>query len=416
MAAEPTEGGSFRIAMIVADAGIPIMGNKGASVHVRAMATALASLGHEPVIFAARRGRDEQRDFRVPVIEPAPGPDERGITGHAMVHDERPPQLAEIERLLASRAIEAELLAAHSSRPFDAIYERLSLWSYAGIAASRSLGIPVLLEANARLVGEQEKYRSLTLSALARAIERHVLGAADAVLAVSAPLVEELVDAGARAERTLVLPNGADTNMFRPSLDGRAQRACWGIAADEVVVGFAGSLKPWHGVDHLIAALERLPHLKLRLVVVGDGPERARCQRLASVLPAPAMFTGAIPHDEVPAAVAAFDIAIAPLSATAGRYFSPLKAFEYAAAGRAVIAAADGQIEALFPAGSVLLYPPGDHEQLARRIADLANDPCGRRRLGTKAAEFVFRHHSWRHNAASVAALIGRLREEEAAA
>lgn len=408
-----TDGASLRIAMVVADAGIPVLGDKGAAVHVRAMAKSLTALGHEVVVVAARRGKQGHNTFDIPVIQPNLGIDERAIVGLGGRDGDQAAELGEIERLLLNRAIEEELITLHAAQPFDAIYERLSLWSYAGIAAGRTLTIPVLLEANARLVREQQRYRSLSLESLARGVERHVLATADALLAVSAPLADDLIAAGARPERTFVLPNGVDTSAFHQEHDGRAMRKIWGVSDDEIVVGFVGSLKPWHGVDHLIAALERLKDRAYRLVVVGDGPQRERCERLASRLPMPARFTGPLPHDDVPAAIAAFDIAVAPYAAEADSYFSPLKVFEYAAMGRAIVAAAGGQVAALFPPESVVLYQPGDVGQLAEKIAELAADRDRRSELGSAAAAYVLDRHTWEHNATRVVELIGRLRHGE---
>ena len=400
---KPQRRGYLRIAYVCADAGVPVRGDKGAAVHVRAMVDALVGEGHDVVVVAAREG-DGGNPLAAPVVEVRLPPPLLGIARDAKA--DGGPAGIEAARLLLNQAIEMELVRLHAERPLDAIYERCSLWSYAGVATGRRLGIPVLMEVNARLTDEQARYRSLALTGWADAIDRYVLAHATALLAVSAPLAADLIAAGTPADHVRVVPNGVDPARFHPRLDGGVARAAWGIAAGEIVVGFVGSIKPWHGLDRLVAALARLDDARLRLVVVGDGPERAACEAAALALPGRAIFTGAVPHAAVPAAVAGFDIAVVPGAPGAGSYFSPLKAFEYAAAGRAIVAAAGGQVEALFPPHAIALYPADAIGALAERIGWLAGDPAARARLGAAAAETVLAGFTWHRNAERVVALI----------
>src|SRR5262249_44816342 len=153
-------------------------------------------------------------------------------------------------------------------------YERYMLFNMAGLTAARRAGIPMILEVNAPLAYERSAYETLSLRRLARRCERHVCSNADVVVVVSTPLKGHLVREGGPAERIVVLPNGADSEVFRPDAEVRtALRAQLDIGPDEVVVGFSGILRPWHGVDVLIEAVARLrERARVKVLIVGDGP------------------------------------------------------------------------------------------------------------------------------------------------
>jgi glycosyltransferase involved in cell wall biosynthesis len=110
----------------------------------------------------------------------------------------------------------------------------------------------------------------------------------------------------------------------------------------------------------------------------------------------------------MPGCIGAMDVAVAPYDASPDFYFSPLKLFEYMAAGRPVIAAGIGQIaECLRDGETGLLYPPGDVSALAQRIGQVIDDPDGARRLGEAARAEAIANHSWDRNARIVTDLIG---------
>ena len=360
----------MRIAYICADRGVPVFGAKGASVHVRELTRALHALGHDVRIVSPRRGGERPAGFDVPV-------------------DERLPAGFEP----------------------DAIYERYSLKSTAGLHAAEQRGIPLLLEVNAPLADEQARYRELADGESARRVERRLIRSATRLIAVSGGIERWLVDAGADPARVTVIANGVDTERFRPQ-DGAAVRARLGLH-DRRIVGFVGSLKPWHDVATLIRALALLPHTP-HLLVVGDGPERERLERRAVHLDVRATFTGAIAHDEVPAHLAALDVAVAPYAADEGFYFSPLKLAEYLAAARPVAAADVGDLRHCVRHGEPgCLYPPGDADALAAAIGDLLHDRARAEAFGAAGREHVRAEHTWEANARAVAELASAAHERE---
>jgi glycosyltransferase involved in cell wall biosynthesis len=169
-----------------------------------------------------------------------------------------------------------------------------------------------------------------------------------------------------------------------------------------LTVGFAGSLKPWHGVevlaDAFVSAARKV--FDLRLEVVGDGP-------LAGVfdgvnLP-PGRFRryGARPHEETLRILASWDIGVAPyVAACPTFYFSPLKVVEYMAAGACPVASDLGDIRDLLGDGARgVLVPPGDASALASALIELARDRARVASVGARARRHAHTSLSWRQNA-----------------
>jgi len=118
-------------------------------------------------------------------------------------------------------------------------------------------------------------------------------------------------------------------------------------------------------------------------------------------------FAGRVMHDEVPAHLAAIDIAISPRSTF---YASPLKIVEYMAMGKAIVAPAMRNIEDLLThERSALLFAPEDGGALAAAIGRLVAEPALRRALGTEARRLVEDGFTWHRNAREVVKLAGRL-------
>src|SRR5206468_2147376 len=142
-------------------------------------------------------------------------------------------------------------------------------------------------------------------------------------------------------------------------------------------------------------------------IFVGDGPERATVEQAARGVPG-AIFTGSVPHAAMPGYLAAADIGVAPFDVARhkalqlGFYWSPLKVFEYMAAGLPVVAPAIPRLTQLVEHGREgRLYDPADPAALDSALTSLADESV-RRELGRAARERVVRDFSW---TAHVAAL-----------
>jgi len=270
-----------------------------------------------------------------------------------------------------------------------------------------SFFLPVVLEINALRSIEYHEGRPrvsdwLDWLALRRARKCFV---------VSKRLKEHLVDHyGTDQDKVQVIENGADVEAFDPSLPGAPIRKALGID-HRFVIGFVGSFRPWHGVDHLIAVAERLKaHLPEAIfLMIGTGGERERYEQLvqAKGLSDSFHFAGQVPHAEIPDFIAAMDVTIALHAATRkGFHGSALKLFEYMAMAKPVIAVPVGQIREVIDDGkSGFLVEARDTEKIVAVILRLQRHAELRERIGRRARERVIARYTWQINAARVKSL-----------
>ena len=169
-----------------------------------------------------------------------------------------------------------------------------------------------------------------------------------------------------------------------------------------VTLGFVGFVRAWHGLDRVIEGMAGGPD-HTRLVVVGDGPAIADLTALAARLGISdrVSFAGLVQPAEVPAIVTGFDIALQP---SATPYASPLKIFDYMAAGCAICAPDQPNIrEILVHEQTALLF--GD-DGMWGAVERLIAEPALRTKLGAAARkELEARNYTWAGNAGRVAAL-----------
>jgi glycosyltransferase involved in cell wall biosynthesis len=266
-----------------------------------------------------------------------------------------------------------------------AVLERYALGGGAALEGAVGLGLPCALEVNAPLAEEAARFRGLQDVDQWKRRECSLLAAAPHLIVVSSALRDHAVASGAARERITVIPNGVDLESFGAD-GGHEIRERLGLGTD-IVVGFVGSLKPWHGVARLVQAMRNLP-VDFRLLVVGEGPERQALELLSQKigLGVRARFTGGVPHAQVPSFLAAMDMGVAPFELVPGFYFSPLKVVEYMAAGLPVVATRQGDLMELVADGG-LLVEPGDVEGLRAALQSLGEDAGLRLRLGTRARE-----------------------------
>jgi alpha-maltose-1-phosphate synthase len=363
-----------RILYVALDQRVP--GTLGGSVHVRAVAEGLASRGHE-VHVATQPGGD--------------WPD-GAVHWHAM----GPPLGRQQLRWLRTDAVAA--LARKVGA--ELVMERYYNFGGEGIFAAKRAGIPAVLEVNAPVVdypgsAKSRVDRALLFEPMRRwrdRICRHV----DLFVTTTAQILPAWVE----KRKVLEVEWGADVEHFTPDAKGPLPFSRDG---SRILCVFAGAFRSWHGVVQLSAALARLHHAgdtRFGAIFIGDGPERAAAERAARDVPG-ITFTGALPHERLPAALAAADIGVAPFDPMRhgplqlGFYWSPLKIFEYMAVGLPVVAPAIPRLKRLVEHNREgLLYPPDDPRALDRAIVQLG-DARERKRLGIAARARVLRDFSW---------------------
>jgi glycosyltransferase involved in cell wall biosynthesis len=299
----------------------------------------------------------------------------------------------------------ARAIAQH--RP-DLIYERYALNTLCGVWASRRFGIPLFVEVNAPLYREQSRLGRLTFRRFANRTERWVCSNSTRTIVVSGVMRDMLAAAGVPLDHMDVMPNGVDPKEFNPDVCGRAVRQRYGLAG-KVVVGVVGWFRQWHGIDMLVETMHQggLLEGQVRVLLVGDGPAYADVRRYAEThrLLDAIMFTGPVARADVPAHVAAMDVAVQP---SATDYACPMKIIEYMAMARCIVAPNQPNIrELLDDRTTALLFVPGNREGLLAAVAEGVRDPTTRHQVGRRAYERLLdRQLLWRANARRVLDLL----------
>ncbi|MGQ0573528.1 MAG: glycosyltransferase family 4 protein [Pseudonocardia sp.] len=360
----------------VTDPGVPAFGAKGCSVHVQEVLRELVGRFRRVHLVTTRPGGEPPPDLAGVVVHALPRP------GGADLPQREAAQRAADQ---AGAAVVQRLCAEHD---VALLYQRFALWSAATLEAANVAGVATVLEINAPLLDEQARHRGLHDLAGATDTVRRVLAAADAPFAVSGPVARWAGGLDPAGRAIAVIPNGVDVTRFT---------AAPHRVTAEPVVAFAGTFKPWHGLDLLVDAVAaaRDGGPALRLLLIGDGPELAATCERARRAAVPFTATGQVPPDDVPRWLRGADLAAAPYPA-GEHYFSPLKVAEYLAAGLATVASAIADVPDLVTDDvEALLVPPGDVAATAAALARLGADPALRARLARAGSAAAARRMSW---------------------
>lgn len=368
----------------------------GQAVHIEEMIEALRSLGHEVRVVA-------------PVSE-ADGAQGQMGGDVGWVHKLKamlPKAVYELMELAYSWVAYRKLMQAAREFQPDVIYERYNLFLLSGLMAKKRLGIPLLLEVNAPLVQERSHHSGgLGLARVAKWAEGATWRGADRVLPVTQVLASCVQAYGVPASRITVIPNGINRAHFAQAPTPEQAKASLGLQG-RLVLGFTGFVRDWHGVDRIIAwmASAQAPG-NTHLLMVGDGPVRSSLEAQARQLGLQdrVTFTGVIDRDQVPAHVAAFDVALQPAVTS---YASPLKLMEYLALGKAIVAPAVPNLqEVLSHDQNACLFEEGQAGQLEHSLTQLCAGDAWRQRLAQGAKDTIDRLNlTWLGNAEKVVAL-----------
>ena len=370
----------MRVAFVSSDPGVPVFGSKGCSVHVQEMLRFFLN----------------ELEASITVVTPRIGGEPPGDLSRVDVRqlEIQGDSTRDRERCLIRMNNEVRSIL-RSEGPFDFVYERYALFAHAGMAYARESSTPGVLEVNAPLIEEQALHRRLVHAGEAEKATRRAFDHASTIVAVSDGVASYARSLCRSKEKIHVVANGVDAQRFRPDI-----QAIMPGDDGSFTVGFVGTLKPWHGLSDLVEAFCIL-HAEVpaaRLLVVGDGPERSKMEAdlaRARVLDA-VHFAGSVCHEEVPGWLASVDVAVAPYPETLDCYFSPLKIFEYMAAGVPAVATAIGQLPQLIEDGvDGILVNPGRPQELSSALAALHADRSRLASMGRVARDKALARHTW---------------------
>ena len=358
-----------------------VPGTTGGSVHVTAVAEGLAALGHEVHV----------------LVTPGDGPFPSAPSSNPVCWiPMSPPFGARQLRWMRTGAVRRILTTLQPA----IVMERYYNFGGEGVMAAAAAGARTVLEVNAPVIDHDGSAKARIDRVLIvepmRRWREGICARADLIVTPSAAILPR----NTPSRKIVRVEWGADTDRFLPDAPGPPpfERPATTVAI------FAGAFRSWHGAINLVRAVRELQargRSDIGAVLVGDGPELPAVQDEAASLPN-VITTGAVPHGDMPSYLAAADVGVAPFEMGAHRplslgfYWSPLKIFEYMAAGLPVVAPAVDRIPSLVADGRQgLLYDPTNPGALAKALERLS-DPALRRALGRAARERAVREYSWK--------------------
>ncbi len=296
--------------------------------------------------------------------------------------------------------------AAQNLRDYDVLHERFNLCSIGGALAGNRLGKPLILEVNADLIAQRQMKgkpeQGLRLH-YGKWATRYSFEAATKIICISEGLKTHLQDSWRVPEKKLtVLPCAADIQAFQKPHDDAATRRAFALK-DEPVVMWVGGFFDWHDLPLLLNSFELVLRQEpsAQLVLVGDGDRKAWVEQTIAKknMVDQVILTGSVAHQRVPALLSMSDIVVSPavsVSASQGGTGSPLKLFEYMAAGKAIVATDIPNAAAvLHNDETALLVKAGDSLAFSKAIVALLRQPELRNRLANNAKIKAEKEHSW---------------------
>lgn len=297
----------------------------------------------------------------------------------------------QIERIAAEQQV--DVIHAHSP----------SLDGLAAGRAARRLGIPWIYELryyeeDAAVDRGKTTTRSLRYR-LAQRLEGRVLERADRVVTISQALRADLTARGVAPNKIFEVPNGVDTDFFRPRQPD-AELIARHKLKGKTVVGFIGSFYVYEGLDRLVEAMLMLitGRSDVKLLLVGEGEAMPR---LREMIPDRwrdhIVLTGKIPHDQVRRYYSVMDILVYPrISSRLTELTTPLKPLEAMAMERAVVGSDIGGMRELVRANDTgFLVEAGNPAAYAEVISQLAGNAELRRDAGRRARAAVVKERDW---------------------
>jgi len=298
------------------------------------------------------------------------------------------------------------------------VYVRACFLAFLMHLICRLAGVPLILEVDAIVDKEIEmRGQRQVLAYIVRALDRLNYRSADGILCVTPGIREEVIRRGARPDTTVVIHNAAQTDIMRPMDQNQARRQL-GLAKEGYIVGFAGTLAPWQGLDLLVQAaqevIDNAPR-PVRFVLVGDGQCRQQLEQMVDQLGLGGFFSflAPVPSERVAAFNNACDVIVCPrYDPRTLRYgMSALKFWDAVSVGVPVLVPEGSQLDdVLERLGLPGTFRPGDRKYLAEAILKVLGQTEHYQSRRRDVHRIVSEQYSWTHVAEKLAEHCRRLR------
>ncbi|NQZ25653.1 MAG: glycosyltransferase [Colwellia sp.] len=277
----------------------------------------------------------------------------------------------------------------------------------AAILAGRELGIKTIFEVRGmweitRLSRQPEWEGSIEFDAY-RYLETLACEKADAVITITEALKLELISRGVCADKINVVPNGVDTEIFTPMEVNHSLKSDLGIAKEDTVIGYVGSIVDYEGLDLLVESIELMVrnHVSnFKVLIIGDGvvlPELKQ-QVVDAGLTEYFIFTGRIPHEQVPDYYSVIDVCPFPRRGLpVCELVSPLKPFEAMAMGKVIIGSSVKAIAEFIDEGkNGFVHEKDDSVDLANKLTKAVSDKELREDIKQTSRDWAVENRDWK--------------------
>jgi glycosyltransferase involved in cell wall biosynthesis len=379
---DPQEQYKMNILFLALD--VNLTHRTGDSIHVRELARSLAIMGNKVLLITADPGEPGDIEWG------------SGTPNLQMFFTSSGRGLSDVSTVRFCKKV-AKKHDAHI------IYERRTSPKI-GYALHKLLKIPYVVEINA-IVEEEKALLSgdddnASFKGFRKNMRTRFFQEAALVIAVTEGIKDHLHNLyDLPKERIAVVPNGANTELFKPMDRENCIREL-GLDPNKRYICFTGNLAPWQGLIHMIDAMPLILKKKENagFLIVGGGKEKEALERRAGELnlEGHVIFSGWVEYENVPVYINASDVCVAPLAAGRERSgSSALKIFEYLACAKPVVSTDLPGLEFLKDTQCGMVVPKGDISLLADSVSRLLSKNDIRVSMGKNGRKIVEDKYSW---------------------
>jgi glycosyltransferase involved in cell wall biosynthesis len=391
-----------------------VRGTGAEGVHIAGIANGFRAMGHT-VLFVSPTNAD-------PTIST------KGSTGNdqkngvqkrlniftRMLHvlaDSLPQPLFEIMELFYNIFAVTKLIKKILIRRPDIIYERYAFYNYSGALTSYLFGIPLVVEVNE--ISGLKRVRGQFFIKLANIIEKIIFRKASLIIVVSDFLNSEITKIIGPTQKIITIPNGVSRSWLDMKLDDKKVQdltKAYGLENKKTIC-FVGGLVQWHNLDLLIEAFSSLHKIvpDTVLLFVGKGPIKNeiihKAERLG-VNQKTIIFTGNVPHEDVPYFISISKIAVIP---GINKFGSSVKLLEYMSMGKPVVAPKMPSVELVVThRKDGMLFDSENKIDLYEKLLFLLTNHNASEEIGREAKKRVS-SFTWEENAKKTLLLVSDL-------
>lgn len=282
----------------------------------------------------------------------------------------------------------------------DLIYERGYYMQTSGVNTAKKYKVRHYMEINAPYLEENKEFEEAPtlLTKIARKRERKQIAWPDKVLVVSSALKDYFTNKIKETDpnKIIVVPNCVNLDKIQvdPFKKSGIQKKY--ALENHIVIGFVGSIFPYHGVDILIDAFDTInkKNKQTKLLIVGDGLTAPQLKRYSQTLASSnnIIFTGNVNHSDVFSYIDTMDIAVL---ADTKWYCSPIKIFEYGALSKAIIAPDTKAIRDVMTNKEDGLLIESGAAFLVSALSNLIEDKALREKIAVNFNKKIINHYTW---------------------